>query len=44
MVKIGNYLYHLILVLILSAVVLIINVMALISKNVTDYLYLFDLT
>ena len=40
----NRYLYHVLLVLILSLVVLIINVMAFISKNVTDYLYLFDLT
>jgi hypothetical protein len=32
------------LVLILSAVVLIINIMAFYSRNVTAYLYLFDLT
>gem|GEM_PF-5612667 len=31
------------LVLILSVVFLIINVMAFYSKNVTEYLYLFDL-
>ena len=40
----NRYLYHVLLVLILSLVVVIINVMAFISKNVTDYLYLFDLT
>ena len=40
----NRYLYHVLLVLILSLVILIINVMAFISKNVTDYLYLFDLT
>jgi hypothetical protein len=40
----NHYLYHILLVLILSVVVLIINVMAFYSKNVTEYLYLFDLT
>jgi len=39
----NHYLYHILLVLILSVVVLIINVMAFYSKNVTKYLYLFDL-
>jgi hypothetical protein len=39
----NHYLYHILLVLILSVVVLIINVMAFYSKNVTEYLYLFDL-
>ncbi|MGC8663958.1 MAG: hypothetical protein ACP5TX_06135 [Thermoplasmata archaeon] len=40
----NHYLYHILLVLILSVVVIIINVMAFNSKNATDYLYLFDLT
>jgi len=39
----NHYLYHILLVLILSVVVLIINVMVFYSKNVTEYLYLFDL-
>jgi len=39
----NHYLYHILLVLILAVVVLIINVMAFYSKNVTEYLYLFDL-
>ena len=39
----NHYLYHILLILILSVVVLIINVMAFYSKNVTEYLYLFDL-
>ena len=43
-VKIESHIYHVILVLILSVVVLIINAMAFISKAATDYLYLFELT
>ena len=39
----NHYLYHILLVLILSVVVLTINVMVFYSKNVTEYLYLFDL-
>jgi len=39
-----KYIYHIILVLILSIVVLVINVMAFYSKDVTNYLYIFDLT
>jgi len=39
----NHYLYHILLVLILAVVVLIINMMAFYSKNVTEYLYLFDL-
>jgi len=39
----NHYLYHILLVLILAVVVLIINMMAFYSKNVTEYLYVFDL-
>jgi hypothetical protein len=40
----NRYVYHLILVIVVSIVVLAINIMAFISKNVSDYLYIFDLT
>ena len=39
-----KYSFHISLVLVLSTVVLAINIMAFYSKNVTEYLYLFDLT
>jgi hypothetical protein len=39
----NRYKYHIILVTIVSFVVLIINTMALTTKNVSDYLYLFDI-
>ena len=39
-----KYLYHMFLVVILSVVVLVINIMAFSSKDVTNYLYIFDLT
>lgn len=44
MVKLSKYVYHIILVLILSFVVLVINILAFHSGNVTDYLYIFNLT
>ncbi|SIM84374.1 hypothetical protein [Cuniculiplasma divulgatum] len=40
----NRYLYHLVLVIVVSIVVLAINIMAFMSKNVSDYLYIFDLT
>ncbi|EQB64372.1 hypothetical protein SE19_02825 [Acidiplasma aeolicum] len=40
----NRYVYHLILVIVVSIVVLAINIMAFRSKNVSDYLYIFDLT
>ena len=39
----NRYKYHIILVIIVSFVVLIINIIALTTKNVSDYLYLFDI-
>ena len=39
----NRYKYHIILVTIVSFVVLMINTMALTTKNVSDYLYLFDI-
>ena len=40
----NRYHYHLILVIVVSIVVMAINIMAFVSKNVSDYLYIFDLT
>ncbi len=37
------YYYHLLLVFLVSIVTLIINVLAFYTKNVSNYLYLFDI-
>jgi hypothetical protein len=39
----NRYKYHVILVITVSFVVLIINIMAFMSKNVSDSLYFFDM-
>jgi hypothetical protein len=39
----SKYYYHLLLVSLVSVVTLIINVLAFYTKNITDYLYLFDI-
>ncbi len=39
----NRYKYHIILVITVSFVVLIINIMAFMSKNVSDSLYFFDM-
>ena len=38
-----NRYYHILLVVILSTVVLIINIMAYLAKDETNYLYIFDM-
>ena len=40
----NRYVYHIIFVSVISSIVLLINIMAFYSKDVTDYLYIFDLT
>jgi hypothetical protein len=39
----NRYVYHIILVIIISIVTLIINVLSFLFKSVSNYLYLFDL-
>ena len=39
----NRYYYHILLVVILSTVVLIINIMAYLAKDETNYLYIFDM-